>query len=119
LNRRDFLKLATLGAVVATVPNLARAAGVAKPNVILCMSDDQGWGDVSYNEQGRLAGGKFKTPELDKMAANGLRFDRFYAAGPRDVHLARMLVRTRRMRRDVTRFTVEQSFMTGHWRNCS
>ena len=52
----------------------------ARPNVILCMTDDQGWADVSYNELGRLTKGKFKTVELDKMAASGLRFDRFYAA---------------------------------------
>jgi arylsulfatase A-like enzyme len=48
-----------------------------RPNVILLMSDDQGWGDVGYN------GNKIiKTPHLDKMAAQGLRLDRFYAASP-------------------------------------
>lgn len=46
------------------------------------MTDDQGWTDVSYNEKGRLVQGTFKTTELDKMAASGLRFDRFYAAAP-------------------------------------
>ena len=39
------------------------------------MTDDQGWGDVSYNGNPIL-----KTPNLDAMAANGVRFDRFYAA---------------------------------------
>ena len=48
-----------------------------RPNVILCMADDQGWGDVGYN--GHLV---LKTPTLDEMAASGLRFDRFYAAAP-------------------------------------
>ena len=48
-----------------------------RPNVILCMADDLGWGDVAYN------GNKIiKTPNLDKMAAEGVRFDRFYAAAP-------------------------------------
>ena len=37
---------------------------------------------MSYNEKGRLAAGKFRTVELDKMAAAGMRFDRFYAAAP-------------------------------------
>lgn len=60
----------------------AQKTEAARPNFILCMTDDQGWGDVSYNEKGRLAAGSFKTPELDKMAAAGLRFDRFYAAAP-------------------------------------
>lgn len=48
-----------------------------KPNFILCMADDQGWGDVGYNGHPVL-----KTPTLDEMAATGLRFDRFYAAAP-------------------------------------
>ncbi len=50
------------------------AAAEEKPNIILCMTDDQGWGDVGYNG---LA--KIKTPNLDAMAAAGLRFERFYA----------------------------------------
>ena len=48
-----------------------------RPNIILCMTDDQGWGDVAYNGHPVL-----KTPELDAMAAAGLRFNRFYAAHP-------------------------------------
>lgn len=53
------------------------AAEPVRPNVILCMADDQGWGDVGYNGHPHL-----KTPVLDEMAASGLRFDRFYAAAP-------------------------------------
>ncbi len=48
-----------------------------KPNILLVMADDQGWGDVAYNGHSVL-----KTPNLDAMAAAGLRFDRFYAAHP-------------------------------------
>ena len=44
------------------------------PNVVLCMADDQGWGDVSYNGLKAI-----RTPTLDTMAAAGLRFNRFYA----------------------------------------
>ena len=51
-----------------------RAAEATKPSVILCMSDDQGWGDVSYNGLKQI-----QTPALDAMAAAGLRFNRFYA----------------------------------------
>ncbi|HRX82260.1 MAG TPA: sulfatase-like hydrolase/transferase, partial [Pirellulaceae bacterium] len=47
------------------------------PNVILIMSDDQGWGDVGFN-----GNEKINTPNLDAMAAQGIRFDRFYAAAP-------------------------------------
>lgn len=50
---------------------------VARPNIILCMADDQGWGDVGYAGHPVL-----KTPNLDAMAIAGLRFNRFYAAAP-------------------------------------
>ena len=46
-------------------------------NVILMMSDDQGWGDAGYNGHKIL-----KTPHLDAMAAAGLRFNRFYSSSP-------------------------------------
>ena len=48
-----------------------------RPNIILIMTDDQGWGQTGYYNHPLL-----KTPNLDAMAANGLRFDRFYAGGP-------------------------------------
>ena len=47
------------------------------PNVILCMTDDQGWGDVGFNGHKTL-----RTPQLDAMAAGSLKFNRFYAAAP-------------------------------------
>ncbi|MGJ8643191.1 MAG: sulfatase-like hydrolase/transferase [Luteolibacter sp.] len=49
----------------------------SSPNVIMIMSDDQGWGDVGFNGNDRII-----TPNLDEMAANGVKFDRFYAASP-------------------------------------
>ena len=61
-----------LFAVAAT----CRAAeSSARPNIVLVMADDQGWGDTGYNGHPEL-----KTPNLDAMAASGLRFDRFYTA---------------------------------------
>ena len=48
-----------------------------QPNIVLCMADDQGWGDMAYNGHPLV-----KTPNFDKAAAAGLRFDRFYAAAP-------------------------------------
>ncbi len=41
------------------------------------MADDMGWGQTGYRNHPVL-----KTPNLDAMAANGLRFERFYAGGP-------------------------------------
>ncbi len=49
----------------------------AKPNVVLVMADDLGWGDVGFNGNTVI-----QTPHLDAMAANGLNFSRFYAAAP-------------------------------------
>lgn len=46
-----------------------------RPNIILMMSDDQGWGDVGYNGHPHL-----KTPHLDQMAKDGVEFTRFYSA---------------------------------------
>ena len=46
-----------------------------KPNVILILTDDQGWGDLSMNGHDILS-----TPNLDALAAGGLTFDRFYVS---------------------------------------
>lgn len=47
----------------------------SKPNIILLMADDQGWGDTGYNGHPHL-----KTPHLDAMASNGATYERFYSA---------------------------------------
>lgn len=44
-----------------------------KPNILLVLTDDQGWGDVGYNGNEIV-----ETPNLDQLAASGVRFDRFY-----------------------------------------
>ena len=48
-----------------------------RPNIVLLMADDQGYGDVGYMGHPQL-----QTPVLDEMAASALRFDHFYAAHP-------------------------------------
>ena len=45
----------------------------ARPNVVVILSDDQGWGDLSLNGNRNLV-----TPHVDSLAANGASFDRFY-----------------------------------------
>jgi arylsulfatase A-like enzyme len=69
MNRRGFLQQAA-GGVLA-----ARAQ--VRPNIILAMADDQGWGDTAYNGHPAL-----RTPALDEMARTGVRFDRFYSGAP-------------------------------------
>ena len=46
-----------------------------RPNIVLILADDLGWGDVAYNGNKEV-----KTPTLDELARTGVRFDRFYAA---------------------------------------
>lgn len=43
------------------------------PNIVIFLADDQGWGDLSCNGNKML-----KTPNIDSLAKNGLRLDRFY-----------------------------------------
>ena len=57
----------------------AAARADERPNVVLVMADDQGWGQVGYMGHPYLKG---KTPYLDAMAESGIRFNRFYAAAP-------------------------------------
>jgi len=47
-----------------------------RPNIILIMCDDLGWGDVGFN-----GNEKIKTPNLDRLASQGTKFNRFYSAG--------------------------------------
>ena len=62
--------------LVFALANNAKANS-SRPNIILIMCDDLGWGDVGFN------GNKIiKTPHLDTMANSGIKFDRFYAAAP-------------------------------------
>ncbi len=56
---------------------LAASSFAERPNIILCMADDLGWGDVGFNGNETVI-----TPELDEMSEAGLRFERFYAAAP-------------------------------------
>lgn len=46
-------------------------------NIVLALSDDQGWGEVGFRGHTHLP-----TPGLDGMAAHGLRFERFYSGAP-------------------------------------
>ncbi len=56
----------------------ASVATAERPeHVVLVMADDMGWGQTGYFNHPVL-----KTPNLDAMAASGLRLDRFYAGAP-------------------------------------
>jgi arylsulfatase A-like enzyme len=65
------LALATLFALVP-----ATASAQRKPNILFIMGDDIGWFNIGAYHQGIMSG---KTPNLDRLAAEGLRFTDYYA----------------------------------------
>ena len=65
----------SLGLVVLMFATGALAE--SRPNVILLMADDMGWAQTGYYGHPVM-----RTPNLDAMAHNGLRMDRFYAGAP-------------------------------------
>jgi len=76
--RRHPWKLTSLFSLLGSLSlTLTALAQKEKPNIIMLMSDDQGWGDVGFNGNEVL-----KTPHLDKMANEGVTFERFYAVSP-------------------------------------
>lgn len=84
MNRRDFLKAIGLGAASIAVPSCAASAGrsaairgAKKPNILFILIDDMGWSDVGCH------GNHFhETPNIDRLARQGMRFTDAYAACP-------------------------------------
>lgn len=70
--RRVFCCISSLLPFYATGSALA-ASAPDKPNVVVILADDQGWGDLSANGNTNLS-----TPNIDSLAAGGVTFDRFY-----------------------------------------
>src|SRR5579883_2846545 len=73
LSRRSLLR--ATAAALMTAP-IAAKAETPPPNVIVILADDLGYGDLG------CYGSKIPTPNLDKMAAEGVRFTSFYSAAP-------------------------------------
>jgi arylsulfatase A-like enzyme len=73
MNRREFINTA----VAAGAAGALRAATPPRPNIVFILADDLGYGDLSC--YGRP---DYKTPVLDRMAREGLRFTDAYAAAP-------------------------------------
>lgn len=71
-----FLAITLLSPPLASV-SLATPATQARPNIIFILADDLGYTEVgAYGQQ------KIKTPNLDRLAAEGMRFTQFYAGSP-------------------------------------
>ncbi len=76
ITRREFVAAALAGAAIAAAPNLAQAAP-RRPNILFILADDLGYGDLSC--YGRP---DYQTPNLDRLAAKGVRFANAYSASP-------------------------------------
>ncbi len=60
--------------ICLTVSGKAQHKNATQPNIVLIVADDLGYGDVGFNGQKLI-----KTPNLDRLAAQGMRFNQFYA----------------------------------------
>src|ERR1700691_6091190 len=68
-----FLLLLVEAAVIACLTSdCATPPTSAKPNIVVILADDMGFSDAG------CYGGEIRTPNLDRLAQNGLRFTQFY-----------------------------------------
>jgi len=79
LNRRNFLKMMGLGAASLVMPKrlFADEGSAGKPNFVFILIDDMGFKDIGCN-----GSSFYETPNIDKLAADGMRFTDAYAACP-------------------------------------
>lgn len=63
----------SLGVAVFLLSSIALCLAAEKPNILIILADDQGWGDLSVNGNSNLS-----TPHIDSLAATGETLDRFY-----------------------------------------
>ncbi|HUS73537.1 MAG TPA: sulfatase-like hydrolase/transferase [Sedimentisphaerales bacterium] len=84
MNRRDFLKAIGLGAASLTLDGCLSATkpftggrDKTKPNIVIALCDDLGYGDLNCYGHPHI-----KTPNLDKLAAEGMKLTDCYAAAP-------------------------------------
>src|SRR5208283_4618692 len=76
LNKSPFALALLLGAIIGLTAAHAAWAQEKKPNIIFIMGDDIGWYNIGVYNQGMMAG---RTPNLDRLAGQGMRFTDYYA----------------------------------------
>ncbi len=76
ISRREFVSAAVAGACFAAVPGMSLSAA-RRPNVLFILADDLGYGDLSC-----FGRPDYTTPNLDRMAQQGVRFNNAYSASP-------------------------------------
>jgi len=79
MDRRDFLKAIGLGSAAFALPfvHLGCKKTQPPPNIIYILADDLGYGELgSYGQK------KIKTPNIDSLAAQGMKFTQHYSGSP-------------------------------------
>src|SRR5690606_6634577 len=74
MDRRDFLRVTGAAALAGCATPNQESAPDERPNIIVIMADDLGFSDIGPY------GGEIETPNLDRLAKNGLRYTQFYNA---------------------------------------
>ena len=133
-NSRWFYQALMLSLIlVASLFNHAQAAvnKSSPPNIIVILADDLGWNDVGYH------GSEINTPNLDRLAAEGLELDRFYAQptcspmraalmtgkSPKTLGISRAIAKNQKVGLDLSEIILPQrlnslgyrSLMVGKW----
>ena len=67
--------IGALGACRTEEPSPQRQQSAARPNVVMILVDDQGWGDLSLNGNTNVS-----TPNIDRLAQQGAQFNHFYVS---------------------------------------
>ncbi len=76
--RRSFLRAALAAPAIASLPCTSwSGAPRVKPNIVLVFIDDMGWGDLSC-----FGNREAQTPNIDRMAVEGIAFEQFYVNAP-------------------------------------
>ncbi|MEM1123708.1 MAG: sulfatase-like hydrolase/transferase, partial [Bacteroidota bacterium] len=70
-----FITLYCLLCLLSCAAKQQKKTTKSPPNILLILTDDQGWGDLSINGNTNL-----RTPNIDQLAGNGVTLDRFYVS---------------------------------------
>jgi len=84
MKRRDFLRASLFGAATMTLSGCTQSLGKIsskanskKPNIVFILADDLGYADLGcYGQQ------KIRTPNIDKLASEGMKFTQSYSGNP-------------------------------------
>ncbi|MSU92588.1 arylsulfatase [Pseudomonas mandelii] len=78
MNQTQLTRLFAVSMLLSAMvlPGITQAADKPAPNIVVIMGDDIGWSNIGVYNQGMMAG---RTPNLDQLAAEGMRFTDYYA----------------------------------------